>query len=273
MSEISFKLTQQIEIGGDNPPVLFAGPCVIENEEMVLRHAAAIAEISDELNIPFIFKASYDKANRTSLDSYRGPGLDEGIRILMRVREELNIPVITDFHSIREVRDGADKVDVIQIPAFLCRQTDLITEAAESGKPVNVKKGQFLAPADVENIIDKLTGSGCEKILITERGSSFGYNRLVVDFAGIVDMSRFGYPLVFDATHSVQSPGGLGGKSGGDRSKAPYLAWASAAVGVDALFLEVHEDPDNALSDGPNMIKISELSNVLKKFAEISSLN
>lgn len=238
-----------------------------------MKHAESICKIAADVGMPFIFKASYDKANRTSHSSYRGPGLEEGLRILSRVKEELNIPLLTDAHSVSEISKAAEIVDVIQIPAFLCRQTDLLEAAARTGKTVNVKKGQFISPSDVKNIIDKVTNAGGSRLIITERGSSFGYNRLVVDFTGIVKMRKLGAPVVFDATHSVQAPGGLGSSSGGDSSLAPYLAYAAAAVGVDGLFIEVHENPAQALSDGPNMIPLAELEQVLKRFKEISSLS
>ncbi len=268
-----FEITEGIPIGGGSPPVLLAGPCVIEGEEMALRHAERISAIAGRLDIPYVFKASYDKANRTSIDSYRGPGIDEGLRILERVRSDLGIPVITDAHSVEEIKAAGEVVDIIQIPAFLCRQTDLLVAAAKTGKSVNVKKGQFLSPDGVDNIIQKIVDSGGERIMLTERGTSFGYNRLVVDFTGIVKMRDSGWPIVFDATHSVQMPGGLGDRSGGESRFVPYLAWASAAVGVDGLFLEVHESPDKALSDSANMIPLDKLEDILKRFVQISSSN
>jgi len=267
-----FPIAADIKIGGDSHPVLIAGPCVIENEDMVYRHAEAIAQVAQEVGMPLIFKASYDKANRTSYKSYRGPGLKEGLRILASVKKRFNIPIITDSHSVYEIEAAGEVVDIVQIPAFLCRQTDLLVAAAETGKVVNVKKGQFLAPHDVGHIIDKIIQTGNEKIIITERGSCFGYNRLVVDFSGLVKMREFGFPIIFDATHSVQSPGGLGDKSGGDSEYAPYLAWAAAAVGVDGLFVEVHEDPAKALSDGANMIHLPNLKFMLQRFLRIASI-
>jgi len=257
---------------GEGTPLLIAGPCVIEGEDMTLRHAERIASVAREVGMPFVFKSSYDKANRTSLKSYRGPGLDEGLRILARVKSELGVPVLTDAHSTEEMAVAGQVVDVVQVPAFLCRQTDLLTAAARTGRTVNVKKGQFLAPEDVRHIIDKVKGAGGERLMITERGTSFGYHRLVVDFTGLVRMRQFGLPVIFDATHSVQVPGGLGDRSGGERLYSPYLARAAAAVGVDGLFLEVHEAPDTALSDGPNMIELSKLKTVLERFLEISAL-
>lgn len=268
----NFEIAGGIHIGGVSPPVLFAGPCVIEGEEMIMRHAQSISEISRKVGIQFIFKASYDKANRTSLKSFRGPGLDEGLRILEKVRREVGVPVITDAHSALEIKAAANVVDVIQIPAFLCRQTDMLTVAAKTGKTVNVKKGQFLAPEDIRHIILKITESGGEKLFITERGTTFGYHRLIIDFTGLVKMRELGYPIVFDATHSVQSPGGLDGVSGGESRYAPYLAWAGAAVGVDGLFIETHEDPSVALSDGANMLKLSDLPEILERFLEIAHI-
>jgi len=268
----NFKIAADVTVGGDSTPILIAGPCVIESEEMVLRHAEKISHVASEIGISFIFKASYDKANRTSHTSYRGPGLDEGLRILARVKEEIGVPVLTDAHSVSEIKAAGEVVDVIQIPALLCRQTDLLTAAAKTGKCVNVKKGQFMAPGDVVNIIDKVVAAGGDHLMITERGTSFGYNRLVVDFTSLVRMRELGLPIIFDATHSVQTPGGLGDRSGGEGRYAPYLAWAAAAVGVDGLFIEVHEDPSQALSDGPNMIPLEKLKSILVKFLQISSI-
>jgi len=268
-----FSITDSISIGSGCPTLLIAGPCVIESEEMALRHAGKIAKIAESVKMPYVFKASYDKANRSSGKSFRGPGLSEGLRILQRVKREFNLPVLTDAHSFEEMTEAGAIVDILQVPAFLCRQTDLLQAAAKSGSVVNVKKGQFMAPDDMVNVIDKLTNSGCDKIILTERGVSFGYNRLVVDFTGIVKMRSFGCPMVFDATHSVQMPGGKGDRSGGDRELAPYLAWAAAAVGVDGLFIETHENPDQALSDGPNMIPIDRLESVLTQFKEIAEVS
>lgn len=263
-----------IKIGEpESAPLLIAGPCVIENEDMTLRHAAKIAEIAKKAGMPFVFKASYDKANRTSIKSFRGPGLEDGLRILERVKHETGVLLITDVHSVSEIDSASEVVDILQIPAFLCRQTDMLVAATKSGKTVNVKKGQFISPDDVKNIINKITASGGSRLMITERGSSFGYNRLVVDYTGIVKMGDYGWPIVFDATHSVQTPGGAGEKSGGDRRFAPYLAWAAAAVGVDALFAEVHENPESALSDGANMIRLSDLRKILEKFLSIHNLS
>jgi len=268
----SFKIAADVTVGGDSTPILIAGPCVIESEGLVLQLAEKISHVASDTGMPFIFKASYDKANRTSHKSYRGPGLDKGLRILTRVKEEIGIPVLTDAHSVPEIEAAGEVVDVIQIPALLCRQTDLLQAAAKTGKCVNVKKGQFVAPGDVTNIIDKVVAAGGDRLMITERGTCFGYNRLVVDFTGLVGMRELGLPIIFDATHSVQTPGGLGDRSGGEGRYAPYLAWAAAAVGISGLFIEVHEDPSRALSDGPNMIPLDKLKPVLEKFLKISTI-
>jgi len=269
----SFKIASDVFIGGDFLPVLIAGPCVIESEEMVMRHAEAISDIARRVGMPFIFKASYDKANRSSHKSFRGPGIDKGLQILSRVKDELGIPVLTDGHSVEEIKTACEVVDIIQIPAFLCRQTDLLTAAAETGKCVNIKKGQFLAPDDMKNVVEKVKVAGGERITITERGASFGYNRLVVDYTGLVRMRKFDVPIIFDATHSVQMPGGLGDRTGGESEYAAYLAWAAAAVGVDGLFIETHENPSEALSDGPNMIPLDKLEPVLRRFLNICNID
>ncbi len=252
-----------IQVGGEAPFALIAGPCVIETEEVTFEIARFLKELTTDLNIPFIFKASYDKANRTSHRSYRGPGLKEGLRILKNIRQSLNVPVISDVHCITQVEEAAQVLDVIQIPAFLCRQTDLIQAVAKTGRPINVKKGQFLAPWDIRYVIEKITACGNEQILLTERGASFGYNNLVVDFRSLVIMRQFGYPVVFDATHSVQLPGGGKGMSSGQRQFVPYLARAAMAVGVDAIFMEVHPNPDRALCDGPNCWALKDLKHLL----------
>ncbi len=272
MSVAKFSITSDISIGGDAPPLIIAGPCVIESETMALRHAEKIAILADQVGMPFVFKASYDKANRSSGKSFRGPGINEGLRILARIKHELGIPILTDAHTVEEMEIAGEIVDIIQIPAFLCRQTDLLQAAAKTKALVNVKKGQFMAPDDMRNVINKLTEAGGQRITLTERGVSFGYNRLLVDFTGIVKMRQLGYPVIFDATHSVQMPGGQGDRSGGERQYAPHLAWAAAAVGIDGLFIETHEDPDSALSDGPNMIPLNELKAVLERFVQISNL-
>jgi 2-dehydro-3-deoxyphosphooctonate aldolase (KDO 8-P synthase) len=238
---------------GGGQLVAIAGPCVIEGEEFTLRHARQVAEVAQKHGIPAVFKSSFDKANRSSVKSFRGPGLKEGVRILARVKAEVGLPVLTDVHEPSQCAPVAEVVDVLQIPAFLCRQTDLLLAAAATGRAVNVKKGQFLAPEDMKNAADKLREAGCREMLLTERGASFGYHTLVVDMRGLVTMRRFA-PVCFDATHSVQHPGSQGTATGGDRALAPVLARAAAAVGIDALFCEVHEDPDRALSDGPNSL-------------------
>ena len=248
---------------------LIAGPCVIESEENVMLVAKKIKEITDKLDIPFVFKSSFDKANRTSINSFRGPGLEEGLRILNKVKTELNLKVTTDIHEPYQAEEVAKVVDIIQIPAFLCRQTDLLLAAAKTGKTVNVKKAQFLAPWDMKNVVGKLEESGNRDIMLCERGTSFGYNNLVVDMTGLVEMKKFGYPVVFDATHSVQKPGGKGNCTGGNREYVEYLAKAAIAVGADAIFMEVHPDPDNALSDGPNMVKLDELEEILVKLKKV----
>jgi len=249
--------------------VLIAGPCVIESEKSAIRHAKEIKNIAKRAGLPFIYKTSFDKANRTSQASYRGPGLSAGLEILKKVKSEVKVGILSDVHCREEVGPAARVLDIIQIPAFLCRQTDLILEAARTGKVVNIKKGQFLAPWDMKYAIKKVESCGNKKILITERGSSFGYNNLVSDFRSIPILRDFGYPVIYDATHSVQMPGALDGKSGGDRKFVSYLAAASVACGADAIFLEVHEDPDRALSDGPNTVKLSELEALIKKLKKI----
>jgi len=261
-----------ITVGANSPLLLIAGPCVIEDEDTVLETARRLKEICERLNIPLIFKSSYDKANRTSLKGFRGPGLKKGLRILETVKEKYGLLILSDVHSVEEVKPAGEVLDVLQIPAFLCRQTDLILEASRTGKPVNIKKGQFLAPWDVKNIIEKFTSTGNEKLLLTERGTSFGYNNLVVDMRGIVIMRSFGYPVIFDATHSVQLPGGHGTSSGGQREFAPYLARAAVAVGIDGLFMEVHPTPDKALCDGPNMIPLSEVEDLLKTLIKLRKI-
>ena len=258
-----------VTFGGGGPFALIAGPCVIESEAHTLRHARAIQAICAGLAIPLVFKCSFDKANRTSGKSFRGPGMDEGLRILEKVRSELHLPVLTDVHTEEQARAAGEVVDCLQIPAFLCRQTDLLLAAAATRKAVNVKKGQFLAPDDIGNVVAKVRAAGNPKILVTERGTSFGYHTLVVDFAGFPTMRGFGAPLVFDATHSVQSPGGNGTTTGGDRTKVPFLARAAVACGVDGLFMEVHEDPDHAPSDGPNMLRVDELASLLRDLVAI----
>ena len=261
-----------IKIGAGRPLVLIAGPCVIESEEAALRHAERLLTICNGLSMPLIFKASYDKANRTSIGAFRGPGLKEGLRILAKVKSSLGLPVLSDVHSIEQIAPAAEVLDVLQIPAFLCRQTDLLIAAARSGRVINVKKGQFLAPWDMKNVAGKLAASGNENIILTERGVSFGYNNLVVDMRSFPVMRASGYPVVFDATHSVQLPGGQGESSGGQREFVEYLSRAAVATGIDGIFMEVHEDPDKALCDGPNSIPLSELALLLKKLRAIDAV-
>jgi 2-dehydro-3-deoxyphosphooctonate aldolase (KDO 8-P synthase) len=261
-----------IKIGAGRPLVLIAGPCVIESEEATLRHAERLMTICNGLSMPLIFKASYDKANRTSIGAFRGPGLKEGLRILAKVKQSLGLPVLSDIHSIEQIAPAAEVLDVLQIPAFLCRQTDLLIAAARSGRVINVKKGQFLAPWDMKNVAGKLAASGNENIILTERGVSFGYNNLVVDMRSFPVMRASGYPVVFDATHSVQLPGGQGESSGGQREFVEYLSRAAVATGIDGIFMEVHEDPDKALCDGPNSIPLSELALLLKKLRAIDAV-
>ncbi|MBP2654200.1 MAG: 2-dehydro-3-deoxyphosphooctonate aldolase [Firmicutes bacterium] len=263
---------QNISIGKNNPLVLIAGPCVIEDAERTLRIGRAIKEIADRLGIGYIFKASYDKANRSSFNSFRGPGIEEGLTILARIKKELAVPVLSDIHGVEQVEPAAGVLDVLQIPAFLCRQTDLVYQAAVTGRPVNVKKGQFLAPGDMKNVVQKILEAGNENILLTERGTTFGYNNLVVDMRSLPIMRSFGYPVVFDATHSVQLPGGAGTSSSGQREYVEYLTRAAVAAGVDALFMEVHDNPLEALSDGPNMLYIEQLEPLLRDVLAIDAI-
>ena len=260
------------EAGPDRPFFLIAGPCVIESETLVMEVAGRMRELTRELGVPYVFKASYDKANRSSKSSFRGPGIEEGLRILGEVRRQLGVPVLTDVHEDTPLAEVASVVDVLQTPAFLCRQTNFIVNVASQGKPVNVKKGQFLAPWDVAPIIAKVTSTGNHDLLITERGSSFGYNNLVTDMRSLAFMADLGYPIVFDAGHSAQLPGGQGGSSGGQRQFIAPLARAAIAVGVDAIFLETHEDPDRALSDGPNSYRLDELAGLLKELRRFDDL-
>jgi 2-dehydro-3-deoxyphosphooctonate aldolase (KDO 8-P synthase) len=263
---------ENITLGGENSLCIIAGPCVIENEEIVFSIAQKLKEICKRIELPFIFKSSYDKANRTSLSSFRGPGLEKGLEILSAVKKKLDIPIISDIHSIEQIPPASEVLDVLQIPAFLCRQTDLIVAASKTGKPVNIKKGQFIAPWDLKNIIEKFISTGNNNIIITERGTSFGYNNLVVDFRGIPIMRSFGYPVVFDVTHSLQLPGEQGSCSGGQREFAEHLARAAVAVGVDGLFMEVHPEPEKALCDGPNMIKLDEVEAFLSMLRSIDDV-
>ena len=255
----------KVKIGGGKPIVLIAGPCVIESQSHVLNTAEKIKRAASDADIPFIFKASYDKANRSSIDSFRGPGLIKGLQSLETIKQQLNVPVLSDVHTEEEIEPASQVLDVLQIPAFLCRQTNMIIKAAKTGCSVNVKKGQFMAPWDMKNVVDKLSHSGCKKILLTERGFTFGYNNLVVDMRSLVLMRDLGYPIIFDATHSLQLPGGKGNKSGGQKELIPDLVRGAVAVGCDAIFMEVHPNPDKAKSDGPNMLKLSQLPELLKQ--------
>lgn len=266
-----------VTIGGGAPLALIGGPCAIENEKHALMVAERLQRLTADAKVPFIYKSSYDKANRSSVHSYRGPGLTEGLRILKKVKEETGLAVLSDVHDVSEVAPAAQVLDVLQVPAFLCRQTDLIVACARSGRPVNVKKGQFVAPRDMINVVEKVKAAGSEDLLLTERGATFGYNNLVVDFRSLPIMRAFGYPVVFDATHSVQLPGGQGDRSGGERQYVQALARAAVAVGVDALFMEIHEDPDRTLedgrplSDGPNMLRLDDLPRLLAEIRAIAA--
>ena len=265
----------KVRIGAGRPLALIGGACAIEDEPHALMLAERLARITENAHVPFIYKSSYDKANRSSGTSYRGPGLKEGLRILRRVREVVGCPVLSDVHDVSEVGPAAEVLDVLQVPAFLCRQTDLVLACGRTRKPVNVKKGQFLSPKELANVVEKLRSTGNEAILLTERGTTFGYNNLVVDFRGLQDMRELGYPVVFDATHSVQLPGGEGHRSGGERKYVPALARAAVAFGIDALFMEIHEDPDRTLrdgrplSDGPNMLRLDDLPRLLQEITAI----
>lgn len=261
-----------ITMGEGSPLVLIAGPCVIEDEEATLRIASCLRKLGEDLGIGIIFKASFDKANRTSISSFRGPGLEEGLRILSRVKEQVGLPLLSDIHEISQISTAAEVLDVLQIPAFLSRQTDLLVAAARSGRVVNVKKGQFLAPWDMANVVKKIEESGNDRILLTERGASFGYNNLVVDMRSLVIMRELGHPVVFDATHSVQLPGGAGSASAGQRQYVGALSRAAAAVGIDGLFWEVHENPDAARCDGPNSLALDQLRPMLEQILAIDTL-
>ena len=258
-----------ISIGQGFPLVLISGPCVIENYETTFEIASYLKELTQKLDIPFIFKASYDKANRTSIKSYRGPGIIDGLKILERIKADLDVKITSDVHRISEISHADRVLDIIQIPAFLCRQTDFIIEVARTGKPVNIKKGQFLAPWDMNHAVEKVTSTGNHRILMTERGTMFGYNNLVVDFRSIKIMQDSGCPVIFDATHSIQLPGGEGTSSGGQREFAPILASAAVAAGVDGIFMEVHPNPEKALCDGPNSLKLETLPELLSQLKAI----
>ena len=261
-----------LQVSNLNPFILIAGPCAIESKDHAFDIASKIQEICLELNINFIYKSSFDKANRTSIVSSRGVGIEKGLKVLESIKKDLKISVITDVHEKEQCKEVASVVDVLQIPAFLCRQTDLLNKAAYTGKAVMVKKGQFLAPWDMSNIANKLEKAGCNKIMLCERGTSFGYNNLVSDMRSIPIMQKIGWPVIFDATHSVQQPGGLGESSGGKREYVPYLARAAIAVGVAGVFIETHQDPDNAPSDGPNMLNINDLKKLLQNLKQIDKV-
>jgi len=271
MKHNSIKINN-FNVSNDLPFFLIAGPCSIESKDHAIDHAGKINEICKQLNLNFVYKSSFDKANRSSSLSSRGVGIDQGLKILSDVKKTFGIPLITDVHESYQCKDVANVVDIIQIPAFLCRQTDLLYAAAETNKIINVKKGQFLAPWDMKNVLNKIVDYGNNQVLLTERGTSFGYNTLVSDMRAIPQMSQFGYPIIFDATHSVQQPGGMGTTSGGQREFVPVLARAAISIGVSGLFVEVHENPDDAPSDGPNMLKISELSALLSKLIQLDKL-
>lgn len=260
---------KNINISNELPFTLIAGPCQIESRDHAHYLASAIKEICKELEINLIYKSSYDKANRSSISGQRGIGIEEGLNVLSEIRQEHNVPVITDIHEVWQAEAVKDYVDVIQIPAFLCRQTDLLLAAGRTGRPINVKKGQFLSPYDMKNVAEKIASTGNDKVMLCERGTTFGYNNLVVDFRGLEIMKETDYPVVFDATHSVQQPGGKGNSSGGDRRMVQPLARAACAIGIAALFMEIHDDPDNAPSDGPNMIKLSDAREILSDLKNI----
>jgi 2-dehydro-3-deoxyphosphooctonate aldolase (KDO 8-P synthase) len=263
---------RHITVGNDLPFVLIAGPCVLESREHAFEMSTAIKEITDKLGIPFIYKTSFDKANRTSIHGVRGLGMKESLPILAEIQEKMGCPIVTDVHSTEQCAPVAEVVDILQIPAFLCRQTDLLKAAAETGKAINIKKGQFLAPWDMANVVKKMESFGNSQLMLCERGASFGYNTLVSDMRSLPIMARFGYPIVFDATHSVQQPGGAGASTGGERQFVPILARAAVSVGVAAVFIETHQDPDNAPSDGPNMVRLQDLAQLLSELKEFDRL-
>ncbi len=259
----------EIGVGSDQPLLLIAGPCALESEELARRVTGEMQEICARLGLSYVFKASFDKANRTSLDSYRGPGLEEGLTILSRIREEMQVPVISDIHETSQVAPAAEVLDILQIPAFLCRQTDLLVAAAQTNKPINLKKGQFVSPWDMENGVNKIRGAGGSQIMLVERGACFGYNNLVVDMRSLPVMRGFGCPVIYDATHSVQLPGGAGGSSDGQREFIAPLSRAAVAAGIDGLFMEVHPDPDKALCDGPNSVALDRIEEILSQLVRI----
>jgi len=261
-----------VTVGGGAPLVLIAGPCVIESEALTMKTAEALKKTAEDAGISLIFKSSYDKANRSSYSSFRGPGLKAGLKILQRVREELSLPVVSDVHVQEEIHQAAEVLDVLQIPAFLCRQTDFVMQVARAGRPVNVKKGQFMAPWDMKNVVEKIRHAGNQRVMITERGTIFGYNNLVADMRALPILRGFDVPVIFDGTHSVQLPGGQGTSSGGQREFVPFLTRAAVAAGVDGIFLEVHPEPDKALSDGPNMLPLKDLPDLLSQVKEIDDM-
>ena len=263
---------KNIPVGGSNPLVVIAGPCVIEGLDITLHIASALQELTASLSIPYIFKTSYDKANRSSLSSPRGPGLEKGLAVLQEVKKRLNIPILSDVHRFEEIEAAAEVLDILQIPAFLSRQTDFIIKVAETGRAVNIKKGQFMSPQEIKNVIDKALSTGNHDVLVTERGFSFGYNNLVADMRSLAIMREFGYPVIFDSTHSVQLPGGLGTSSGGQRQFVSCLSRAATAVGIDALFLEVHHQPDDALCDASNMLELDSLPLLLEQVKSIDRI-
>ncbi len=265
------QIANNLTIGGNNRFVLIAGPCAIESEELVMETAGRLQEVCDELAIPFVFKSSFDKANRSSIHASRGMGMEKGLEILQRVKTRFNVPIVTDVHESWQCQPVAEVADILQIPAFLSRQTDLLLAAAQTGKVVNVKKGQFMAPWDMRNVIAKMEEAGNRNLLLCERGTSFGYNNLIVDMTGLVEMRSYGYPVVFDATHSVQKPGGQGASTGGNREMVLPLMRAAMAIGVDGLFLEVHPNPDNAISDGPNQLRLDGIKDILKQAVELDT--
>ncbi len=268
-----FKLNDEITFGDKETPfVLLSGPCALEGRDRVLRIAEGIKKITDKLGIPYVFKASYDKANRSSIDSYRGPGLEDGLELLSEVKERFDLPLLSDVHTVEQAEIAGEVLDIVQVPAFLSRQTDLVVAAGETDKIVNVKKGQFLAPWDIDQVVKKIESTGNERIILTERGASFGYNNLVVDMRSIPRMKETGYPVVFDATHSVQLPGGQGNKSGGEREYVPHLTRAACGVGIDALFMEVHDNPEVAKSDSSTMIPLDKLEDILKQALAIDEV-
>ncbi len=262
----------ELNVGNQQPFFVIAGPCVIENEKLVMETAQTLKEITSKLGIGLVFKSSFDKANRSSLDSFRGPGIKEGLRILEKVKTDIGLPVLTDVHEDTPLDEVASVVDVMQTPAFLARQTNFILNVAKQGTPVNIKKGQFMAPWDMQNVVDKAKSTGNEQIMVCDRGTSFGYNTLISDMRGLAVMRRTGCPVIFDATHSVQQPGGLGSTSGGDRTMVPLLARSAIAAGIAGVFMEVHPDPDNALSDGPNMMPLNKVEQLLSQLAEIDKI-